>query len=49
MANNHKCAIIADPSSFGWNFASKLYEKIRDKTNKFELNKVDIKNLGIKK
>ena len=43
MANNHKCAIIADPSSSGWDFASKLYEKIRDKTDKFELNKVNIK------
>ncbi|MBS3079036.1 ribose-phosphate diphosphokinase [Candidatus Pacearchaeota archaeon] len=40
---NHKCSIIADPDSPGWEFAEKIYHELRMKSDLFELNKINIK------
>jgi len=39
----HKCSILADPDSPGWEFAEKIYNELRMKSDLFELNKVHIK------
>lgn len=39
----HKCCILADPNTPGWEFAQKIYEELRMKSDLFELNKVHIK------
>ena len=39
----HKCSIIANPDGYGWNYAKKIYEILKDQDNGFDLNPVNIK------
>jgi len=40
---SYKCSIIANPEGKAWDFATKIYEHLREQSDNFELNKVTIK------
>ncbi len=39
----NKCSIIVNPDSSCWDFARKVYEELRKRSDNFDLNKVIIK------
>ncbi|VVB77796.1 Ribose-phosphate pyrophosphokinase [uncultured archaeon] len=39
----HKCALLADPQGYGWEFAKGISQELKKGNNGFELNKIDIK------
>jgi len=40
---NYKCSIIANPEGKSWNFAKKVYENLKERDGKYELNEVSVK------
>ncbi len=42
----YKCSIIADPEGNAWEFAKEIYENLRARSDKFELNRVNIHQFG---
>lgn len=43
---DYKCSIIANPEGNAWKFARRVYEKLREKDGKFELNEVNVKKFN---
>ena len=41
--NSYKCSILADPEGRAWTFASSIYENLSRRSEKFELNEINIK------
>jgi ribose-phosphate pyrophosphokinase len=39
----YKCSILADPEGKAWDFAYSIYENLRKKSDKFEMNEVRVK------
>jgi ribose-phosphate pyrophosphokinase len=40
---DYKCSVIANPDGNAWNFACEVFQHLRKRSEKFELNKVNIK------